>query len=1258
MSRVAEAATTPVAPRRRRIWRWLAVSVLALPLLLALILLWMLKTGSGRDVALAQVGRFLPPDALSWRAAEGSLIGGLVLHDVRYAADGVTVALARAELDVAGGALLTGDVHVRRLLLVDGRVELPVSQDDDAPPPEQIQLPGSLPDLVLPVNVRVDALEARNIAVVQGSESVFVLHSLSTAATLVNGALGLRGLMLDSDRIGLTLEAAIDTARNWASDVKLDANLALEDVPSLPLSLSLRGDLDDLALEARADTGETTVLHLNARGGLPNPAWSLQLDAPQLLPERLGMSGEAMQVVLRGEGDMGEARISGRFTQGALDLALAPSQLSYRNTTLSLAPLALAIREGTVEVSGEVGFSRADPDLALSLAWQDITLPGADGAPPVRLHGQASVTGPLEAYALTLDGVFMRGEDQARVTLQGQGSTRDLVLRAVDAQLPGGSLKAHGHLAWEPLIEAALDAQLQAFDPSYFVPDLPGAIDARLVLRGGIGDAGPHGELTLEDLSGHLRERALGGSARVTADQDGHGAGEAALRLGESRLRAQGRWGEALDIDLALDPLLLGDLLPEARGKATGRISLRGSRDAPVLSAQLDGAELHVEGQDIERLRLRAEVTAWDRGTISVEAGDVMLGGQRVETLSLSAEGSRAQHAAVLAASGPLGEFGLDLSGALDARGKLWRGSVSDLHLEPAERTAWRLREPAELSYALNDGALALSRMCLDAAPASLCAHIRTRGAASEGEVELQGLDLSELDPLLAAVLEQPAALSGQLAAKATFARNANGAITAEASATLPRMSMKLDPGSERALLDLSDVQLNAALDPAQARVRLDAVASDSGHIRANLAMETPMQDDGALAGQVDLLLPDLLALELFTDQVVDPLGRVEGRLVIGGMRSAPQLDGALDLVDFSAELPALGIAPREGRITLSSSNAREAQLAGSLLLGEGRVAIDGRFDLAAEGGPSGKVNIVGENLTVMQVPEAHVRASPDVRLELGKGALKVRGSVVVPFARIDLERLESVTTPSSDVVIVDAAQTGGGLAIDTDVSVTLGESVRMNGFGLKGTLAGKLRVRDRPGRATTARGAIEVGGAYKAYGQDLTITRGHVAWASTPIDMPTLDIRAQRKIDAVTVGVQVRGTALVPELTLWSDPAMEQAEQLSYLVLGRPLRSASQADGAQLTQAAAALGGNLLAKNLGARMGLDEVEVADNRALGGAALTVGMHLSPRLHVSYGVALFGSGQVVTFKYLLSRLWNIQIDSGTENRAALNYRLER
>ena len=79
-------------------------------------------------------------------------------------------------------------------------------------------------------------------------------------------------------------------------------------------------------------------------------------------------------------------------------------------------------------------------------------------------------------------------------------------------------------------------------------------------------------------------------------------------------------------------------------------------------------------------------------------------------------------------------------------------------------------------------------------------------------------------------------------------------------------------------------------------------------------------------------------------------------------------------------------------------------------------------------------------------------------------------------------------------------ADRGGGVTVDADIGLALGEDVRMNGFGLNGTLAGQLRVRDRPGMPTTARGSIDVGGAYKAYGQDLSITRGRVAWAATPM--------------------------------------------------------------------------------------------------------------------------------------------------------------
>jgi translocation and assembly module TamB len=75
--------------------------------------------------------------------------------------------------------------------------------------------------------------------------------------------------------------------------------------------------------------------------------------------------------------------------------------------------------------------------------------------------------------------------------------------------------------------------------------------------------------------------------------------------------------------------------------------------------------------------------------------------------------------------------------------------------------------------------------------------------------------------------------------------------------------------------------------------------------------------------------------------------------------------------------------------------------------------------------------------------------------------------------------------------------------------------------------------------------------------------------------------------------------------------------------------------------------------------MGVDDVGVADNSAVGGAALTVGKYLSPRLYLSYGVGLFTPGEVVTMRYRLTRLFSIEVQNGTlSSRAGINYKIEK
>ncbi len=126
-----------------------------------------------------------------------------------------------------------------------------------------------------------------------------------------------------------------------------------------------------------------------------------------------------------------------------------------------------------------------------------------------------------------------------------------------------------------------------------------------------------------------------------------------------------------------------------------------------------------------------------------------------------------------------------------------------------------------------------------------------------------------------------------------------------------------------------------------------------------------------------------------------------------------------------------------------------------------------------------------------------------------------------------------------------------------------MGKDVRVKALGFDGKPHGSLLITEEPGRVTTAVGEITISeGTYKAYGQDLAISRGRLVFAGGPVDDPGLDVRAARTArDGTVAGVDVRGTLKSPQLSVWSEPPMAQADQLSYLLLGRPLAQATTSE-------------------------------------------------------------------------------------------------
>lgn len=479
-------------------------------------------------------------------------------------------------------------------------------------------------------------------------------------------------------------------------------------------------------------------------------------------------------------------------------------------------------------------------------------------------------------------------------------------------------------------------------------------------------------------------------------------------------------------------------------------------------------------------------------------------------------------------------------------------------------------------------------------------------------------------------------------------------------------------PGDEtqdapQKLIAYHGLRIAATLSGPDARAALDTQFEPNGTLHGEGSVHNLGEPGASIAGRLRGKIPDLAPLAVFAPQLANVHGSVDADVGVAGTMQAPELSGLVSAADLAADIPAIGLRLKNGQLQARPARSGEIAVDGSIVSGDGRLAFAGKADR------SGRIDmhVGGERVLAADIPGARVIVTPDLNLVRTAERMTIGGQVTIPEAAINLQKLprggERAQAASSDVIVVDAqtrATEAEKAPLFAEITVNIGEKVELTGFGLQSTVRGRLDVRESPGQPTLGSGEVRVAGKYKAYGQDLTIQRGQLLYAWTPIDNPRLNIEATRTVEDVTAGLRVRGSARTPELTVFSDPPMSQANALSYLVAGKPIDEIGAGDseaGAMQTAARSlgAAGGGMLAKSLGKRLGVDELAVKDDEMIGGAALTVGQYLSPRLYLSYGVGLFEPGDVITLRYKLSDDLALQTQRGPEDtRAGIEYRIER
>ncbi|GAB3338478.1 translocation/assembly module TamB domain-containing protein [Marilutibacter aestuarii] len=1278
-----EARIRELRQRRRARMRVLAVRTglvaAGLGLLAGGLLYWLLSTVGGRDLLLGQVVARLPPNArLEWRDAEGPVAGPMTLHGLRFEMDGLVFNAERATLDPAIRPLIGRTLRLDALQLEGASLQLPLAEDT---PFELPRWPDVLPAIEPPLALEADDVQVDGLAVSRLEQAVpgravaavplIDIRRLRGGLRARSGVLELEGLEVASDRGRFAVDGEYRPGDDYRTDLVATAVLpAPRGRTPARIGLVARGDL------ARMDVG--------IGGAVPGPLratatlrgespvrWTLDVRADAVDPGLLAGSDVPAQdplvVSLAVEGEDGEARLRGNVRQGTLAARLLPSTLRLRDQVLELDPLVLETLDGRVRAQGRGDFSDpADPRVRLALNARGITWTGAETAPgepaPVAIVGNADlgVAGTLQAWAAVGRATLTRDGEQATVDFDGRGDERQMRLERLEVAMPTGTLDVDGELHWTPTLGWTAEAALAGFDPGYFAADWPGAVDGRVRSEGELRDPGGlRASVVVDDLGGRLRDRPLDGKGHVEIDGESY-RGELALRLGGSRIEAKGRVADTLDVDARFMPLQLADLLPAASGTLQGRVRLGGAPAAPDIEAELRGSGLRYGDYSAQSMSVQGRLP-WRRGegalalrASGLEAG-VALDHVRVdargavEALSLDAE-----------AQGDIGQ--LALAGQARKQGNAWQGELARLRLAPARGAQWQLQQAAGFRWDGGNGRL--DPACLaSSAGGRLCANADwpRRGLSVQGEA----LPLLLIEPYLPERGDgRPWVMRGEVALDAQL-RPAGNAWQGHVELSSPSGGFKFRERAQREPFNYSDLSLSAQFDPTRIEATLDSTINQSGRLAARL--QTGWDAYAPLSGSADFNIDELVWLELFSPDLLEPQGRLSGNLTVSGTRAEPRLGGQARLADFTTELPALGIVLQDGQVDLVAQGDGTARIDGRIRSSNGDEAggvldIDGVLGWRG-GAPPLQINVRGDNVLVSDTRDLRAVASPDLQIRIANDApVTVTGKVAVPSALLDLERLDGAVSPSADVVVLDPVdpEKTGSTPLELDLDISLGDDVRLNGFGLKGRLGGQMRVRSTPGREMTARGALTVAGRYKAYGQDLTITRGTLSWSGGPVSDPILDIRAEREIGDVTAGVDIGGRVGSPSVEVWSDPASTQSEALSYLTLGRPLSSASDSESEQLSAANAALsaGGSVLASQLGTRLGLDDAGVMQSRTAGGV-FGFGKRISPRLYVGYGVSLLGNGTVLTLKYLLGKGFDVEIESGSEeSRGYLNWRKEK
>lgn len=405
------------------------------------------------------------------------------------------------------------------------------------------------------------------------------------------------------------------------------------------------------------------------------------------------------------------------------------------------------------------------------------------------------------------------------------------------------------------------------------------------------------------------------------------------------------------------------------------------------------------------------------------------------------------------------------------------------------------------------------------------------------------------------------------------------------------------------------------------------------------------------------------LQLQLFSPFVqIDQIsGKIAGQGEIRGHLLAPELWGDLQLKEVA-------LADTHWPVTLQ-------RLDGQLLLQGERMQLSANFTSGegSEGQLKGemfwqpeitaRLHLTGEAFQVRVEPFANLQVTPDLIFSYQEQAFLLAGQVRIPSGLISIKQLpkQAIKVSEDAQVVGREVVSNGNPRVDLDIELLLGNAqqpdkppLRLEALGLNAEIQGRLRVT----KDLQTRGELLlVNGVYESWGQDLKLRKARLNFAG-PFRLPFLDIEAVREVQNIVVGIHMTGRVDQPQAEIFSEPSMANEQALSWLILGRPIRT--KKDENTLNAAAISYGlkqATGITGRLGESLGLKDFQLIAEGGGSETSVVASGHINDRLSVSYGVGIYDEVSRFVVRYDLTRRVYIEAASSLASSLDIFWRLD-